>query len=92
MNINEVINNILEIDTKSINMLNEYSENYKHLSADKIMDKLNENDEYKTLSEHNKIYRDKLAEYLQNSTILLTGKDTDNGFEVDTAKVKKDNL
>lgn len=91
MNINEIINKILEIDLRSIQMLNEYSENYKHLSADKIMDKLNENEEYKNLSEQNKIYRDKLSNTLQNSLIYLTGTDSENGFVVDVAKVKKDN-
>lgn len=91
MKINNIINEIIENDIKSMDMLNEYSENYKHLSADKIMDKLNENEEYKKLSEQNKINRDNLSYYLQNSTILLTGKDSDNGFAVDMAKVKKDN-
>lgn len=91
MNINDIVNKILEIDLNNIHMLNEYSENYKHLPADKIMEKLNENKEYQNLSEQNKIYRDELSKVLQSITIYLTGKDTDNGFLVDTAKVKKDN-
>lgn len=91
MKINDLINNIIENDIKSMNMLNEYSENYKHLSADKIMDELNKNKEYASLSENNKIYRDEFANKLQNSVIYLTGKDSENGFIVDTAKVKKDN-
>ena len=72
MKINNIINEIIENDIKSMGMLNEYSENYKHLSADKIMDKLNENEEYKKLSEQNKINRDNLSYYLQNSTILTS--------------------
>lgn len=91
MKINELINNIIENEIKSMKMLNEYSEKYRHLSADKIMDELNKNKEYVNISEQNKIYRDELSNQLQSSIIYLTGKDSENGFMVDTAKVKKDN-
>ena len=91
MKINEIINKIIENDVKSMKMLNEYSEKYRHLSADKIMDELNKNKEYVNISEQNKIYRDELSNQLQSSIIYLTGKDSENGFMVDTAKVKKDN-
>lgn len=91
MNINDVINNILEIDIKNVEILNEYSEKYKYLSTDKIIEKLNQNEEYIALSEKNKIYRDELGEILKNSILYLTGKNSENGFVVDLAKVKKDN-
>lgn len=91
MKINEIINKIIENDIKSMKMLNEYSEKYRHLSADKIMDELNKNKEYVNISEQNKIYRDELSNQLQSSIIYLTGKDSENGFMVDIAKVKKDN-
>lgn len=90
MNINEILLKCIEIDLRNIELLNEYSKKYNYLSADKIMEKLNEDEEYIKLTIDNKKYRDDLATTFQNSNFYLTGTVDENGFLVDIATVKKD--
>ncbi len=91
MDFNKIVNEIFDLDLKSTNLVNEYSNIYKGLSVDSIMDKLNQNMEFKEITEKNKTLRDKVSKYLLEHPIYLTGCSDENGFLIDVARVKKDN-
>ena len=90
-NINEIIENILYLEEQNVKFINEYSIKYQGNSVDYIFERLNENKEFVNISNQSKELREQFGDYLITNKIYLTGKNTDNGFLVDTSRVVKDN-